>query len=114
MAAIPPAGDERARTAFTDFVTTWMAKLEATEARNRNNHQVQSGASKDRVTFRGFGDDISTELRPTGHPTAPYIGILRYSEQVHRCSDGETANCSVTSSVPVTEIFRYQGGRWVY
>jgi hypothetical protein len=67
-----------------------------------------------RVTYRSFGEDIWTELQPTGHPAAPYIGVLRYREMTHSCSSADAASCSVASAMPVTEIFRYQGGRWVY
>ena len=114
LAAIPPAGTEQARIAFSEFATSWMAKLEAAEIRNRKNPTVQSGPSPNRVTYRGFGEDFSMELQPTGHPAAPYIGILRYNEEVFSCRKVVDANCSAVSSVPVTEIFRYQSGRWIY
>ena len=54
------------------------------------------------------------ELRPTGHPASPYIGILRYSEQLYTCQDLSSGQCTVASTSPVTEIFRYQDGRWIY
>ena len=66
------------------------------------------------VTYRGFDDAFTVELRPTGHPTAPFVGILRYNEQVFSCNGVDASKCSVASSLPVTEIFRYQGGRWIY
>ena len=113
-AAIPPAGDERARVTFSEFAASWMTKLKNAEARNRKNPTVRPGPSQNLVTYRGFGEDFSTELQPTGHPAAPFIGILRYSEQIYSCRKVTNANCSVASMVPVTEIFRYQGGRWVY
>jgi hypothetical protein len=114
LAAIPPSGDERARVAFSEFVTSWMAKLESTESQNRKNPTVQPGPSQNLVTYRGYGKGFSTELQPTGHPAAPFIGILRYKEEIYSCREVVNANCTVASTVPVTEIFRYQSGRWVY
>jgi hypothetical protein len=101
VASIPDSADERARASFS-------------EAQNRENPTVQPGPSENIVTYRGFDDGFTVELRPTGHPTAPFVGILRYNEQVYSCDGVDASKCTVASSLPVTEIFRYQGGRWVY
>ena len=112
-AAISKA-DDTARSALGDFAKTWMSKMKNAEAQNRKSPTVRPGAAHSVVTYRGFGDDYKIELRPTGHPTSPFIGILRYSEHVYTCRQAGDSDCSVASSVPVTEIFRYQAGRWVY
>jgi len=114
VAAIPDSADERARTSFSDFARSWMAKMQKNEAQNRKNPTVQPGPSENVVTYRGIGEDFTVELRPTGHPSAPFVGILRYNEQVYSCDGANASKCSVSSSLPVTEIFRYQGGSWVY
>ena len=114
VAAIPDSADERARTSFSDFARSWMAKMRENEAQNRANPTVQPGPSENIVTYRGFDENFTVELRPTGHPVAPFVGILRYNEQVYSCKGIDASKCSVSSSLPVTEIFRYQGGRWVY
>ena len=116
LADIPNSNavDENALSSFSEFAQKWMAKMEISEARNRENPTVRPGASQNLVTYRGFGEDYSVELRPTGQPSSPFIGILRYSEQVYSCREATASNCSVASSGPVTEIFRYQGGRWIY
>ncbi len=114
VAAIPNSADERARTSFSDFARSWMAKMQENEAQNRKNPTVQPGANENTITYRGFGEDFTVELRPTGHPAAPFVGILRYNEQVYNCNGVDATKCSVASSIPVTEIFRYQGGRWIY
>ncbi len=114
VAAIPDSADERARTSFSDFARSWMAKMQENEAQNRENPTVQPGPSENIVTYRGFDEGFTVELRPTGHPAAPFVGILRYNEQVYSCNGVDASKCSVASSLPVTEIFRYQGGRWVY
>jgi hypothetical protein len=114
VAAIPDSADERARSSFSEFARSWMAKMAENEAESRKNPTVQPGASENMVTYRGFGEDFTVELRPTGHPAAPFVGILRYNEQVYNCNGVDASKCSVSSSLPVTEIFRYQGGRWIY
>ena len=114
VAAIPNSADERARTSFSDFARSWMVKMRENEAQNRENPTVQPGPNENIVTYRGFDDGFTVELRPTGHPTSPFVGILRYNEQVYSCNGVDASKCSVASSLPVTEIFRYQGGRWVY
>ena len=114
VAAIPDSADERARTSFSDFARSWMVKMRENEAQNRENPTVQPGPNENIVTYRGFDEGFTVELRPTGHPTSPFVGILRYNEQVYSCNGVDASKCSVASSLPVTEIFRYQGGRWVY
>ncbi len=114
VASIPNSADERARSSFSEFARSWMAKMAENEAQSRENPTVQPGPSENMVTYRGFGEDFAVELRPTGYPAAPFVGILRYNEQVYHCNGVDASQCSVSSSLPVTEIFRYQGGRWIY
>jgi len=114
VAAIPNSADEQARVSFAEFARSWMAKMGEAEAQNRKNPTVQPGPSENLVTYRGFGEDFTVELRPTGQPAAPFVGILRYNEQVYNCDRLDASKCTVASSLPVTEIFRYQGGRWIY
>ena len=114
IASIPDSADERARDSFSEFARSWMAKMEVNEAKNRENPTVQPGPSANIVTYRGFDEGFTVELRPTGQPSAPFVGILRYNEQVYSCNAVDASKCTVASSLPVTEIFRYQGGRWIY
>lgn len=113
-AAIPDSAEGRARASFASFAESWMAKVRTMEAQARRNPTVRPGATGPLVTYRGYGDAFDTELRPTGHATAPYVGILRYEERVYSCSDAGASDCTVASVIPVTEIFRFQQGRWIY
>ena len=114
VASIPDSADERARSSFSEFARSWMAKMAKNEAQSRKNPTVQPGPRENMVTYRGFGEEFAVELRPTGYPASPFVGILRYNEQVYNCDTVDATECSVSSSLPVTEIFRYQGGRWIY
>lgn len=113
-AAIPDAGDGVAERAFEQFARNWMDKVHALEEESRSKPAVKVGAQDPVYTYRGYGDDYSTELRPTGRPNAPYVGLLRYTEHVYSCESAQARSCSVASSVPVTEIFRFKNGRWSY
>jgi hypothetical protein len=89
-----------------------MEKVQRTAAEQKPT--VHPGASNTMVTYRDYADGFTVELRPTGHASAPYVGILRYREQIFSCKDITANDCTLSSQIPVTEIFRYQDGRWVY
>jgi len=113
-AALSRPAHSRAEASFHRFVEEWMQKVHALELRHRGSPTVKSGATRPLVTYRVYGDEYSVELRPTGHARAPYVGLLHYTEHVYSCETTEAESCHVASSVPVTEIFRYQNGRWSY
>jgi len=106
--------NEDARSELSVFAKSWIGKMRHNQDEQRKHPSVRPGATQNVTSYRGIADDYNVELRPTGQPNAPFIGILRYTEQVYTCRDAASGNCSVASSVPVTEIFRYQAGRWVY
>jgi len=110
-AAVAPANDP-AKASFMKFARSWMDKVQRIASEQKPT--VQPGAANAMVTYRDYGDDFTVELRPTGHASAPYVGILRYNEQIFSCKHIAANDCTLSSQIPVTEIFRYQGGRWVY
>lgn len=113
-AAISDTGRDRAGSAFDAFAVQWMQRARAAEITGRANPNVTPGAVAPLVSFRGYAEDYDLELRPTGNPTSPYVGLLRYTENLYTCSGVAATDCKIVSSIPVTEIFRYQGGRWRY
>ncbi|MDH3213504.1 MAG: hypothetical protein OEM05_13560 [Myxococcales bacterium] len=117
--ALPPANlapleQGRAKKSFARFAEDWMAKVRRLAERERRSPTIGSHAHDPLLTYRGYADDFSIELRATGHPRAPFVGLLRYVELLYSCSDTRTDDCKVSSALPVTEIFRFQNGRWVY
>jgi len=113
-AAISDASRTRAEDQFHQFAKTWMAKVQRLQTQERNKPTVRAGSNGTQVSYRGYGEDYSVELRPTGHPSAPFVGLLRYTELMYSCPSASSKDCSVSSRVPVTEIFRYENGRWSY
>jgi len=105
-AAIAPSDPAlaRAEATFQSFASDWMKKMAAAEAHGK---ATASGGA-----YRGYADEFKIELKPTGSAAAPYVGLLRYQER--QCAAGGASSCQVTSTTAVTEIFRFQGGRWVY
>lgn len=110
-AAIDP-GRPGAEAAFKEFAKDFMAKHYRLEEKERMQPTLSRGNNQ--VTYRGYDDKYTVELRPTGHPSAPYVGLLRYTERIYSCTDMDAKNCRIASTVPVTEIFRYQNGSWSY
>ena len=113
-ASVPDAAYGRAETAFDGCVADWMTKVRTMEEQASRKPTVEPGATDPVFTYRGYGDRYSIELRPTGQATVPYVGLLRYTEHVYSCQSAKAEVCSVASTLPVTEIFRYRNGRWSY
>ncbi|HYB13586.1 MAG TPA: hypothetical protein VEG67_08945 [Myxococcota bacterium] len=99
---------DKALSAFHTFTQTWMEKLRGTSA-------LQTvAASSEGPELKRFSTTYSEEVKPTGSADNPFVGILHYTEELYRCSDVAGADCTMVDSTPVTEIFRYQNGAWVY
>jgi hypothetical protein len=92
----------RANASLQSFATTWMEKLRS-----------HANASKE-LTRRVYETDVTTEVKPTGNPKAPFVGLIRYTEKTVRCSSAGASDCITESVMPVTEIFRLENDRWVY
>ena len=98
----------QALSAFRIFTETWMEKL-----RGASMLQPVAASSQGRALKR-FSVTHTEEVKPTGSTTNPYIGILHYTEDLYQCADSTETSCTIVDSTPVTEIFRYQNGAWIY
>jgi hypothetical protein len=103
------SSEEKARAAFESFTREWMQKMQASTATRSTGPEAHGG-----VRFSRYANDFTTELRPTGSDAAPFVGLLRYREDQMACKDQAAQQCEVESATNVTEIFRWQGGRWIY
>jgi hypothetical protein len=113
-AAMSDPGLEGAEASFDAFAQRWMDRVHRLEAQHRNKPTVSEGSDGPVVTYRGYGDDYSIELRETGYERAPYVGLLSYVEHVYSCTSLAARKCRRAASIPVTEIFRFQDGSWAY
>jgi hypothetical protein len=107
-------GLAEAKSAFELHAKSWMADLEKSEAENRRKAPVYGVADEAVIRFDGYGDEYETQVKATGHAAAPYVGILRYRENLYTCLRNDASRCTVTRSVPVSEIFSFKNGRWTY
>jgi hypothetical protein len=110
----PDPAHQRAERSFDEFAKGWMQKMARLETQNRAKPNVGAHAGATVASYRGYDDDYVVELKPTGSSTAPWVGILRYHELTYTCADKSTASCAPSKKMRVTEIFRFQGGKWVY
>ena len=103
-AAIAPSGSlsEKAESSFEAFAQGWVQDMRRREARARTAGQDHTGPGK----------KWRVELRSTGRTRTPYVGILHYTEHRVHCTAADA--CKRTSSSGVSEIFRFQNGKWVY
>jgi len=102
------ADPNQALSAFHVFTETWMDRLRGASAL-----QTVAASSVGRVIKR-FSTTHTVEVKATGSASNPYVGLLRYTEELYQCTDAAETDCTVVDSTPVTEIFRYQNGAWIY
>ena len=112
--AIAPADSQAAEASLGTFASQWMDRMQRVEDDNRKTPEMVSEPGGPKHQYRGYSDDFKIEIRPTGYPGAPFVGLIRYGEQLIECADRGATRCGVKKTQRVTEIFRFQNGRWVY
>jgi hypothetical protein len=96
-------GDAATAASFEAFSRGWIEKMRAV------------GTARAAIAGRKrIRDAYEMELRPTSSAQAPYVGILSYCELALECASPAETSCKAVSSTVVKEMFRYQGGKWVY
>ena len=98
----PVLYDPKVEASFRAFGRSWLEKM--------RNATPKNGTGRRKL----IRDDFETELRPTNSKQAPWVGVLRYCEQLLRCTGPSAASCQPSKSSVVVEIFRFQAGKWVY
>jgi hypothetical protein len=110
----PDPAHQRAERSFDEFAKGWMRKMSGLEAQNRAKPTLAAASGAMIASYRGYESGYEMELKPTGSAKAPWVGILRYHELTYTCADKSTTSCAPSKKMRVTEIFRFQGGKWVY
>ena len=110
----PDPAQQRAERSFDEFAKSWMKKMANAEGQNRSKPKLAAQDGVMVASYRGYDDNYAIELKPTGSKAAPWVGILRYHELTYTCADKSTKSCAPSKKMRVTEIFRFQGGKWVY
>lgn len=111
--------EETVKKLFADFVADWMKKLEAINNANRAKLKIQAVDGGYSCCYVHYGPDREFWIKRTDSPATPFVGFLRYSEKTLQ-KYGKTQEEvlqdveRVIAETPVTEIFRYSKGKWVY
>lgn len=106
-------GEEEARESFERFVVEWLDDAQRLLLPSPAAHSTEAAEIRSAPSEHASNDDWSIEIRATRDTTVPYVGILRYMENPSACAAPSKASCRGVPTA-VTEIFRYQGGHWVY
>ena len=106
---------EKAHSSFEKFAKQWMTKINAqVPAAPDPALRLASSGKREPFRYRTVSVDYRTELKSTGRPAAPFVGVLHYTETVHECQGPGRQNCRPLSTSPISEIFPYQNGEWKF
>lgn len=111
--------DETAKKGFEVFVKDWMVKLGFVSDQNVKHFKLANDQDGYSGRYICYGPECDFEVKPTTSKEAPFIGILRYKEKHFEkrgvtFAEASEAPAVVAMEVPVTEIFRFSKGKWVY
>ncbi|MGQ9812162.1 MAG: hypothetical protein ACUVQ2_01940 [Dissulfurimicrobium sp.] len=106
---------------FEKFAKTWMNKLENINKANSKTVVIKPSTADGIYSGRYicYGPECQTSIKKTDSTETPYIGLIRYSEK-HILKKGPTRQDAMNDpgttikETPVTEIFRFSKGRWIY
>lgn len=111
--------EETVNKLFADFVADWMKKLEDINNANRAKLKIQAVDGGFSCCYVHYGPEREFWIKRTDSPVTPFVGFLRYSEKTlqkyGKTQEEVLQNVErVIAETPVTEIFRYSKGKWVY
>ena len=95
-------GDATAIASFETFSRGWIEKMR------------RVGAARGVAGRKRIRDAYEMQLRPTQSAQAPYVGVLYYCEIGLTCTAAVESSCKESTTTVVTEMFRYQAGKWVF
>jgi hypothetical protein len=110
--AIADPGKTAAQKSFEQFVNVWMSRLDRIGKMNILGIDIMPRDQGFVGRYVCYGPECEFSIKETVSPETPFVGILHYSEK-HFLKKGETRQM-LTEKIPVTEIFRFTRGKWVY
>jgi hypothetical protein len=117
--AIADPGILSVQESFEQFVNAWMAKLDRIGKMNIRALNITPDDQGFVGRYVCYGPECEFSIKETVFPETPFVGVLHYSEK-HFLKKGETRQETIqspgmlTKKIPVTEIFRFTRGKWVY
>ena len=109
----------RANDDFTRFCSEWMTKLAQRERDNLKSAEARQGSGGVVLEYVGYATQPIRCVARIPQPGKPGVGILVYMELRYRRSGSDAMQArssqpAVLSQVEVTELFRFDGTRWLY
>lgn len=119
MVAAPGPRAAQANEDFTRFCSEWMGKLAQRERDNLKSAQARPGSGGIVLEYTGYAAQPIRCVARIPQPGKPGVGILVYMEMRYRRSGADVVHArssepAVLSQVEVTELFRFDGTRWLY
>jgi hypothetical protein len=117
--AVADPGILSVQKSFEKFVNAWMAKLDRIGKMNIRALNITPDDQGFVGRYVCYGPECEFSIKETVSPETPFVGVLHYSEK-HFLKKGETRQETIqrpgmlTKKIPVTEIFRFTRGKWVY
>ncbi len=114
--------DSAALKSLETFSQGWMAKLcEISRKNGESIDKMEVAPDKEGYTanYTSYGPNCQVVVKKTDSKAAPYVGLISYPEK-RIVKKGRTLKevtddpGKVESETPVTEIFRFQNGHWIY
>ncbi len=119
VTAVADPGILSVQESFEKFVNVWMSRLDSIGKMNILGIDIMPRDQGFVGRYICYGPECEFSIKETGSPETPFVGILHYPEK-HFLKKGETRQKAfqspgmLTKKIPVTEIFRFTRGRWVY
>ena len=102
---------------FESFCQEWMHKLEAREQNNVTHIQWQTTGGGGTGDYTGYTQEHTCTVK-NGTASVPVGKItyreIRYQKQGTNIAEAEHSNPQPVETTDVTEIFRYDKGKWIY
>jgi hypothetical protein len=103
---------------FEGFCQEWMHKLEAREQNNVTHIQWQTNGEGVTGDYTGYYTHEHTCIVKSGTASVPVGKItyreIRYEKHGGNVSEAEHSDPRPVETTDVTEIFRYDKGKWIY
>jgi len=117
--SVAAGSDAQVETSLRAFAGQYMQSLRKENCRSPQKSRVESYEGGYCIRSVVYDGSWSVELKKTESKATPYIGVLTYQER-HLVRYGpeekDLANQPevTVAQIPVTEIFRFSKGNWVY
>ena len=102
---------------FESFCLDWMHKLEAREQNNVTHIQWQTNGGGVTGDYTGYTQEHTCIVK-NGTASVPIGKItyreIRYQKQGGNVAEAEHSPARAVETTDVTEIFRYDKGKWIY